>query len=72
MNGPLRCQQIKISVNNDKGIVSHHKTHNCEIAASLTEVKNGYALMTILNSTTEALTLNLYELLINETLENTY
>lgn len=58
---PPRVQQvIKIptSIKHGEIIISHQKIQNCEIPECLTSAKNGFALTTILNNTTQPVTLD--------------
>lgn len=57
-----RCEQvikIKTSVQKGEIIIPHQKFHNCEIPECLSVAKNGTAMTTILNNTTEPVTLDL-------------
>lgn len=50
--------KVKTSIRNGEIILPHQKIHNCEIPECLTVAKNGEAITTILNNTTQKLTLD--------------
>nr|CAH7767400.1 unnamed protein product [Callosobruchus chinensis] len=56
-----RVIKIKTSIQDGEIIIPHQKIHNYEIPESLTIAKNGEALRTLLNSTTETITLDFSE-----------
>lgn len=60
---------IKTSIMNGEIIIPHQKIHNCEIPECISIAQNGEALTTILNNTTETVTLNFFEPIEVETFE---
>nr|CAH7758503.1 unnamed protein product [Callosobruchus chinensis] len=56
-----RVIKVRTSIQQGEIIIPHQKFHNCEIPECLTIAKNGYALTTLLNNTTETVTLDLSE-----------
>lgn len=58
--------KVRTSVKNGEIIIPHQKFNNCEIPESLTVARNGTALTTILNNSTDTMTLDLSQPLIVE------
>ena len=53
--------RIKTSVKNGEIIIPYQKMHNCEIPNSLSVAKDGYALTTVLNNSSQPVTLDISE-----------
>ncbi|CAH2000007.1 unnamed protein product [Acanthoscelides obtectus] len=53
--------KVKTSISDGEIIIPHQKIHNCEIPECLTIAKDSYALTTLLNNTTDTVTLDFSE-----------